>query len=110
MLPRPQALRARDDAHFSWVFDFFTGIPHSSGMNPITALLGATGLLLVVAVVLSVMKRSHGDEEAEIRKLRAELDATEMFAAHPYLALRLSRYALVYSTTAQLSVSLHTRL
>ena len=75
MLPRPQALRARDDAHFSWVFDFFTGIPQSYGMNPITALLGATGLLLVVAVVLSVMKMSHGDEEAEIRKLRAELDA-----------------------------------
>ena len=43
-------------------------------MNLITALLGATGLLLVVAVALSVMKMGKGDEEAEIRKLRAELD------------------------------------
>ena len=44
-------------------------------MNPITSLLGATGLLLVVAVVLSIVKMSDGDEEAEIKKLRAELDA-----------------------------------
>ena len=43
-------------------------------MNLITTLLGATGLLLVVAVALSVMKMGKGDEEAEIRKLRAELD------------------------------------
>ena len=43
-------------------------------MNLITMLLGATGLLLVVAIALSVMKMGKGDDEAEIRKLRAELD------------------------------------
>ncbi|MDG2487195.1 MAG: hypothetical protein P8M65_05780 [Roseibacillus sp.] len=43
-------------------------------MNLITTLLGATGLLLVVAVALSVMKMGKGDEQAEIKKLRAELD------------------------------------
>ena len=35
-------------------------------MNMITALLGATGLLLVVAVVLSVMKMSNASEDAEL--------------------------------------------
>ena len=44
-------------------------------MNMITALLGATGLLLVVAVVLSVMKMSNASEEAELKELRAELAA-----------------------------------
>ena len=49
-------------------------IPQTLGMNLITTLLAATGLLLVVAVVLSVMKMEKGDDGAEIRKLRAELD------------------------------------
>ena len=44
-------------------------------MNMITALLGATGLLLVVAVLLAVMKMNGGSDEDEIRRLRAELDA-----------------------------------
>ncbi len=44
-------------------------------MNMITALLGATGLLLVVAVLLAVMKMNGGGDEDEIRRLRAELDA-----------------------------------
>jgi hypothetical protein len=47
----------------------------ASAMNMITALLGATGLLLVVAVVLSVMKMSNASEEAELKELRAELAA-----------------------------------
>ena len=49
-------------------------MPQTLGMNLITTLLGATGLLLVVAVTLSVMKMGKGDEQAEINKLRAELD------------------------------------
>ena len=44
-------------------------------MNMITALLGATGLLLVVAVLLAVMKMNGGSDEDEIQRLRAELDA-----------------------------------
>ncbi len=44
-------------------------------MNMITALLGATGLLLVVAVVLTVMKMNNTSEEAELKELRAELAA-----------------------------------
>ena len=44
-------------------------------MNMITALLGATGLLLVVAVVLSVMKMNDVSEAAELKELRAQLAA-----------------------------------
>ncbi len=44
-------------------------------MNMITALLGATGLLLVVAVVLTVMKMNNANDEAELKELRAELAA-----------------------------------
>ena len=44
-------------------------------MNMITALLGATGLLLAAAVTLSVMKMTGNDDEAELKKIRAELAA-----------------------------------
>ena len=44
-------------------------------MNMITALLGATGLLLVVAVVLTVMKMNNANDEEELKELRAELAA-----------------------------------
>ena len=45
-------------------------------MNMITALLGATGLLLVVAVTIltaRMMNNSNDTDEAEIKRLRAEL-------------------------------------
>ncbi|MEC8943095.1 MAG: hypothetical protein VYC95_10195, partial [Verrucomicrobiota bacterium] len=47
----------------------------AAAMNMITALLGATGLLLVVAVVLTVMKMNNSNDEAELKELRAELAA-----------------------------------
>ena len=58
-------------------------------MNTITALLGATALLLVVAVVLSVMKMNNTNDEAELKKLRAELaalNASHSQASAPTLA------------------------
>ena len=36
----------------------------------IPALLGATGLLLVVAVVLTVMKMNNANDNAELKELR----------------------------------------
>ena len=44
-------------------------------MNMITALLGATALLLAAAVTLSVIKMNGKSDDAEIKKLRAELAA-----------------------------------
>ncbi len=44
-------------------------------MNMFTALLGATALLLVAAVTLSVMKMNGEGSETELEKLRAELAA-----------------------------------
>lgn len=46
-------------------------------MNMITALLGATGLLLVAAVALSVMKMNDSSDQAEMKKLRADIAALE---------------------------------